>query len=131
MDNFTQIVLRMPTMVNAPSMSKHFRDETPFKVQVNFDIPLFEGHIDADSLDNWLNFLQGYFSVNNIFDKEKITFALLEAIPHVKNWWDTYCEKNSSDESGIFEINPTLAYFIYFVKEQYYLVGNYDDQYTK
>ena len=31
----------------------------------------------------------------------------------------------------MFETNPTWAYFIDFVKEQYYSVGNYDDQYTK
>ena len=41
----------MPTVANASSMSSQFGDATPFKVQVNFDIPLFEGQIDADALD--------------------------------------------------------------------------------
>ena len=94
-------------MANSPSMSKCFRDETPFKVQVNFDIPLFEGKIDVDALDNWLNVLEYFFSVHNFFDREKITFALLKAVPHVQNWWGTYCKKNSSYESGMFETNPT------------------------
>jgi hypothetical protein len=58
---------------------------TPFKVQVNFGIPLFEGLIDADVVDKWLNMLEGYFSVHNFSDREKITFALLKAIPHVKD----------------------------------------------
>ena len=40
-------------------------------------------------------------------------------------------EKNSSDESGMFETNPTWASFIDAIREQYYPVGNYDDQYTK
>jgi hypothetical protein len=31
------------TMGEAPSTSNHFGGVTPFKVQVNFDIPLFEG----------------------------------------------------------------------------------------
>jgi hypothetical protein len=57
---------------------------TPFKVQVNFYIPLFEGSIDADVVDKWLNQLEGYFSVHNFFDREKITFALLKVAPHVK-----------------------------------------------
>jgi hypothetical protein len=132
MDNFAQILQRMPTAANAPSTSSHFGDTTPFKVQVNFDIPLFEGQIDADALDKWLNLLEGYFSVHNFSDREKIIFALLKAVPHVKNWWETYCEQNSSDESGLFEYsNPTWASFIDAVKEQYYPVGNYDDQYTK
>ena len=50
MDNFTQILLRMPTTETSPSTSSNFGGATPFKVQVNFDIPLFEGNIDADSL---------------------------------------------------------------------------------
>jgi hypothetical protein len=58
---------------------------TPFKVQLNFDIPLFEGLIDAYSIDKWLNLLEGYFSVHNFFDREKISFALLKVIPHVKD----------------------------------------------
>ena len=49
----------------------------------------------------------------------------------MQNWWDTYWERNSLDESGMFETNPTWASFIDVVKEQYYPVENYDDQYTK
>jgi hypothetical protein len=44
MDNFTQILRRLPTG-EASSSSGH---ATPFKVHVNFYIPLFEGLIDAD-----------------------------------------------------------------------------------
>ena len=89
MDSFAQILLRMPTPSSASSMSNRFGDATPFKVQVNFDIPLFEGNIDIDSLDNWLNVLEGYFSGHNFYDREKITFALLKAVPNVKKWWET------------------------------------------
>ena len=42
----------MPTTVDAPSTSNRFGGVTPFKVQVNFDIPLFEVKIDADALKN-------------------------------------------------------------------------------
>ena len=90
MDSFTQILLQMSVVASASSTSSQFRDATPFKVQVKFDIPLFEGKIDADSLDNWLKFLEGYFSIHNFFDREKITFALLKAVPHVQNCWVTY-----------------------------------------
>jgi hypothetical protein len=66
---------------NASSSSDHFGGTAPFKVQVDFDIPLFEGHIDADVLDKWLNMLEGYFLVHNFSNREKITFALLKACP--------------------------------------------------
>jgi hypothetical protein len=109
----------------------HFGGTTPFKVQVNFDIPVFEGQIDVDALEKWLNMLEGYFFVHNFFDREKITFALLKVVPHVKNWWETYCEKNSTEESGMFEAEPTWDFFMDSIKEQYYPVGNYDDQYMR
>ena len=117
----------MPAAASGSSTSSEFRDATPFKVQFNFDIPLFEGKIDANSLDNWLNVLEGYFSLHIFFNRENITFALLKAVPHVQNWWCTYCDQNSSDESRMFETNPTWASFIDVVREQYYPMGNYDD----
>ena len=116
MDSFTQILLRMPTLANAPSTSSHFRDSNPFKVQVKFNIPLFQFQIDVDVVDKWLNVLEGYLSFHNLSDRENITFALLKAFPHVKNWWDTYCEQNTSEDSGMFKANPTWASFIDVIK---------------
>ena len=81
MDSFSQILHQMSAAASASSTSSGFGDATPFRVQVNFDIPLFEGNIDADALDNWLNVLEGYFSIHNFFDREKINFALLKATP--------------------------------------------------
>jgi hypothetical protein len=91
MDNFVQILRRLP-IGEGSSLSGH---ATPFKVQVNFDIPLFEGLVDADVVDKWLNLLKGYFSVRNFFDRENITFAFLVPVPHVKDWWDTYSKKRA------------------------------------
>ena len=83
----------MPVVADAPLTSNHFENVIPFKVQVKFDIPLFEGQVDVDSLDKWLNVLEGFFSIHNFSSKENVTFALLTMVPHVKNWCDTYCEK--------------------------------------
>jgi hypothetical protein len=92
MENFSHILQHLPIASGTSSSSDHFGGTSPFKVQVNFDIPVFEGQIDADALDKWLNLLEGYFSIHNFSDKEKITFALLKALPHVKHWWETYWE---------------------------------------
>jgi hypothetical protein len=115
----------------ASSSRDHFGGTSPFKIQVNFDIPIFEGQIDADALDKWLNMLEGYFSVHNFSDKKKITFALLKALPHVKHWWETYWEQSSKEESGIYGVEPTWDFFVDAVKEQYYPVGNYEEQYMR
>ena len=50
MDNFAQILQQLPTG-SASTSNNHSGGVTPFKVQVNFDIPIFEGQIDADVID--------------------------------------------------------------------------------
>jgi hypothetical protein len=57
MDSFTQILRRLPTG-DAYSSSGC---TTPLKVQINFNIPIFEDQIDAYAIDKWLNLLEGYF----------------------------------------------------------------------
>jgi hypothetical protein len=42
MDNFAQILQRVPTG-GASTSNNHYGGTTPFKVKVNFDIPIFEG----------------------------------------------------------------------------------------
>jgi hypothetical protein len=127
MDNFRQI-LRQPPTGEASSSSDH---ATPFNVKVNLYIPLFEGLINVDVVDKWLNLLEGYFSIHNFSYREKITFSLLKFIPHVKDWWDTYLEKRAMEESIILVVAPTWDSFRDSIKEQYYHVGSYEDQYTR
>jgi hypothetical protein len=70
------------------------------------------------------------FPVHNFFDQEKINFELVKVVPYVKDWWDTYSEKRVMEESTIFVVAPTWDSFQGFIKEQYYPVGSYEDQYT-
>jgi hypothetical protein len=127
MDSFTQILQRLPT----GDTSSSSRGTAPFKVQINFDIPIFEGQIDADVVDKWLNLLEGYFSIHNFSNREKITFSLLKSVPHVKYWWETFCEKKETEEPSLFTVMATWESFRDAIKEQYYHVGSYDDLYTK
>jgi hypothetical protein len=57
MDGFTQIFRQLPTG-DAYSLSG---GDASFKVQINFDIPIFEGQIETNVVDKWLNLLEGYF----------------------------------------------------------------------
>jgi hypothetical protein len=85
----------------------------------------------VDALDKWLNLLEVYFSDHNFFDTEKITFTLLKSLPHVKHWWETYWEQSSTEDFGIYGVELTWDFFVDAVKEQYYPVGNYEDQYMR
>jgi hypothetical protein len=84
MDNFAQILQRLP-IGGASASNNHYGGTTPFKVQVNFEIPIFDGQMDADIVDRWLNLLEGYFLVHEFSDREKIIFSLLKATPRVKD----------------------------------------------
>eukprot|EP00253_Pinus_taeda_P029071 PITA_29071 len=130
MDKFAQILQRLPKG-DASASNNNTRNATPFKVQVNFEIPIFEGQIDANAVDKWLNVLEGYFSVHDFSSQEKIIFALLKAAPHVKDWWETYCEQKDVSTGSLFSVAPTWNSFRDVIKEQYYLVRSYEDQYIK
>jgi hypothetical protein len=78
-----------------------------------------------------VKYSRGYFSVHNFPDRKNITFTFLKTLPHVKHWWETYWEKISIEESGIYGADPTWDFFVDAVKEQYYPVDNYHDQYMR
>ena len=111
MENFSHVLQHLLVATSASSLSGQFRGTSPFKVQVNFDIPIFEGRIDADALEKWFNLSEGYLCIQKKFDGENITFALLKVLPHVKHWWETYWEKSSTEESGIYWAEPTWDFF--------------------
>jgi hypothetical protein len=67
MENFSHVLQHLLVATSASSLSGQFRGTSPFKVQVNFDIPIFEGQIDADALEKWLNLLEGYFLCSQFF----------------------------------------------------------------
>jgi hypothetical protein len=130
MDNFAHILQRFPTR-DASASNNHSGGTTPFNVKLNFDIPIFDGQIYVDNVDRWLNILEGYFSVHDFSDREKIIFSLLQVSPHVKDWWKTYCEKKGEEESSFFSAIPKGNYFQDAIKEQYYPMGRYEDKYIQ
>ena len=97
----------------------------------NFDIPIFEGQIYEDFIDIWLNLLEGYFSVHDFFDRERIIFALFKVAPHDKDWWETYSKQEGEGEPSLFSATPTWNYFRDAIKEQYYPMGSYEEKYIQ
>jgi hypothetical protein len=81
MENFYHILQRLPITVETSSLNNQFGGTSPFKVQVNFYIPIFEGKVNANSLEKWLNLLEVYFYVHNFFESENITLHSLRLYP--------------------------------------------------
>ena len=75
--------------------------------------------------------LEGYFSVHDLSDREKIIFSLLKAAPHVKDSWETYREQEDEGEPTLFSATPTWNLFWDGIKEQYYPMGSYEDKYIQ
>ena len=69
--------------------------------------------------------------MHNFSNREKITFVLLKAVPHVKYWWETFSEKKATEEPSLFIVTLTWESFRDVIKEQYYSIGSYDDLYTR
>ena len=61
-----------------------------FKAQINFDLTLFKFQIDVDSLEKWLNILEGYYHAQKNVKIEMIMFSLLKSLSHVR--WEGYWE---------------------------------------
>jgi hypothetical protein len=115
MDSFMQILWRLPT----GDASSSSGGVDPFKVQINFDVPIFKGQIDVDARDKWLNLVEGHFFVHNFSNKENITLSLLKVIPHVKDWWEKFCEQKETKEPSLFTVMTTWESFRDVIKEQY------------
>ena len=75
--------------------------------------------------------LEGYYFVQNLSNSENITFTLLKSLPHVRAWWEGYSERYTANESTPFKREPTRAAFVDALKEEFYPVRNYDDQYMR
>jgi hypothetical protein len=53
MENFSHILQCLPIEKGTSSSIGHFGGTSPFKVQVNFYIPVFEDQINVDALEKW------------------------------------------------------------------------------
>lgn len=105
MDNFPQILCWLPLGEEYLS-SSHFRVATPFKVQVQFDIPIFEGLIEAIVVDTWLNLLEGYFSVHNFSNRNNILFCSSNIPPTLRIGEKPTMSKGSRRNPHYFHLHP-------------------------
>ena len=64
-------------------MRYHSDKIIPFKVKMNMDIPNLEGKINMESVDNWVQQLEYYYSVHQLSEVENITIASLKMLTSV------------------------------------------------
>ena len=128
MDNFAKILQRLPTY-GASASNNHSGGVTPFKVQVKFDIPIFEGQIDLDVVDRWLNLLEGYFSFHDFSDRENIIFSLLKATPMSKTSGKPTVSKRTRGTPLCSQPHPLGIHSK--MASRYYPMGSYEYKYIQ
>ena len=127
MENFSHIFKCLPIASSASSSSDHFGGTSPFKVQVNFDILVFEGQIDVDALEKWLNLLEGFFSVQKFSDRKISPSHSPRLSPMSSIGMKLTGRKVPQRNLEYMGPIPLGIFFMDAVKEQYYPVGNYED----
>ena len=65
------------------------------------DIPNLEGKIDVESVDNWVQQLESYYTVNQLSEVEKMTIASLKMSTYVHCWWENLSTKMEKDGDPI------------------------------
>nr|GFB88801.1 hypothetical protein [Tanacetum cinerariifolium] len=61
----------------------------PFKVEARINIPLYDGTVDAEKLDSWIDQLETYFTLYGFTSVEKVSFARWKLTSHVVAWWNS------------------------------------------
>ena len=70
-------------------------------MQMNLDIPNLEGNIEVESVENWAQQLESYYSGNQLFEAEKITIASLKMSTFVHCWWENLSTKMEKEDDPI------------------------------
>ncbi|KAL6191556.1 hypothetical protein ACLB2K_037946 [Fragaria x ananassa] len=65
------------------------------KIDFKVEIPMYDGSVNVEKLDDWIERLETYFTLYNYLSEEKIIFATLKLSAHALTWWKSY--KKSSD----------------------------------
>ena len=109
---FREIFMRVTTNLGESSTQSHFDKISPFKVQMNLDIPNLEGKIDMEFVDNWVQQVESYYAVNQLSKVEKITIASLKMSTFVHWWWENLSTRMEKEEDPI----NTWVKFVKYVR---------------
>ena len=60
---------------------------------MNLDIPNLEGNIEVESIHNWVQELEYYYTINQLSEAENITIVSLKMSTSVHCWWEIYQQR--------------------------------------
>lgn len=96
----------------------------PFKVEARIDIPTFDGTVDAEKLDSWIDQLETYFTLYGFNSSEKVAFARLKLTSHALAWWNSQLKMMNEEEVHRSEFTRLL-------RREYYPMGYSQERWSR
>jgi hypothetical protein len=105
---------------------KHKPNMPLLKLDVKFVLPMYDGEVNAEKLDNWVRHMEVYFNVQKIkYEATKIRLASLCLESTTLIWWQSKMQHGTQQVGNIF---PSWHDFISALRKQFYPLG-YNEKY--
>jgi hypothetical protein len=87
-------------------------------IDIKFELPMYNGEVNAERLDNWIRQIEVYCRIQKIQDDEtKIQLASLRLDSETLIWWES---KTQEDMKKHGKILTSWNDFIVAIKRQFY-----------
>jgi hypothetical protein len=91
------------------------------KLDVKFELSMYDGEVNAERLDNWVKQMEVYCSVQQIKDEAtQIKLASLRLAGTTLIWWQSKL-KNGMQQAG--NVFPLWKVFVYALKKHFFPLG--------
>jgi len=88
------------------------------KLDVKFDLPIYDGELNAEKLYNWIRQIDVYCRVQNInLDKSKIQLASLCLGSTALVWWESRTQADTKIHGKTISI---WSNFVYAIRKHFY-----------
>jgi hypothetical protein len=90
-------------------------------LDLKFELPMFDGEFNAESLDNWVRQMEVYCSVQQIKDEAtQIKLASLQLVGTTLIWWQSELPNSTQQVGNVF---PSWKVIFYALKKKFYPLG--------
>jgi hypothetical protein len=114
----TSSTISQPTP-NSPKGHGKIPPQTPLlKLDIKFELPLYNGEVNVEKLDNWIRQIEVYCRIQRIQDDEtKIQLASLRLDSAALIWWEAKTQEDMKKHSKVLS---SWNDFIVAIKRQFY-----------
>jgi hypothetical protein len=103
------------------NVHKNKHEMALLKLDVKFELPIYDGEVNAEKLDNWIRQMEVYYSVQQIKDEAtQIKLESLRLAGTTLIWWQSKLQKGTQNMGNVF---PSWKDFIYALRKQFYPLG--------